>query len=88
MTLKQSDRKAQEIEKNFTYFQSILPTLAESHRGRYVLLQDANIVGIYDTVRDAQMTGAKFYKDGLFSIQQVESQPIDLGFFSHAVHLG
>ncbi len=81
--------KEQEIEKNFAHFQStIMPTLVESHRGRYVLLRHQKIVGIYDTARDAQMTGEKFYEDDLFSIQKVEPRPIDLGVFSHAVHLG
>lgn len=80
--------KDREIDKNLEFFRSKLPELMSGHRGRYVLLKNANIVGIYDTVRDAQMTGSKFFPDGIFSVQKVTDQPVDLGYFSHAVHLG
>jgi len=33
-------------------------------------------------------TGQKLFADGLFSVQKITGEPIDLGFFSHAVHLG
>ena len=88
MQSKQLDDKNQEIEKNFQFFQSVLPDLVKDHQGRYVLLRHEEIVGIYDTVHDAQMTGEKFYADNLFSVQKVETRPIELGIFSHAVPMG
>ncbi len=77
-----------EIEKNLRFFKSKLSTLLENHRGRYALLRHEEIFGIYDTVRDAKITGDNFFDDGLFSIQKIIDQPSDLGFYSHAVHLG
>jgi hypothetical protein len=77
-----------EIDKNYTFFQSKLPQLLEHHRNRFALLRHQEIVGIYDTVRDAKVTGDKFFSDGLFSIQQIEGEALNLGYFSHAVHLG
>lgn len=74
-----------EIEKNLEVFNEKLPSLLESHRGRYVLLRHQEIVGIYDTMRDARLTGRRFFEDGIFSIQEVTDEPINLGFFSHAV---
>ena len=88
MQSKQSDDKNQAIERNFQFFQSVLPDLVKDHQGRYVLLRHEEIVGIYDTVHDAQMTGKKFYADNLFSVQKVETRPIELGIFSHAVPMG
>jgi len=80
--------KQQEIDDNFEFFRQKLPDLLKDHRNRYVLLRDKKIVGIYDTVRDAQTTAENFYKDGLYSIQQVTDVAIDLGYFSHAVCVG
>lgn len=82
-----TDKLEIEIEKNHRSFLQKLPSLIEIHQGRYALLRKEEIIGIYDTVRDAQTTGASFIKDGLFSIQKIENKAIDLGFYSHAVRL-
>jgi hypothetical protein len=50
------------------------------HRGRYALLHDKAVVGIYDTLRDAQTTGERPFPDGVFSIQKVTN--VLRGFFS------
>jgi len=50
-------------------------------------MRHQEIIGFYDTVIDAQMTGTKFFKDGIFSVQQVSDMAIELGFYSHAMHL-
>ncbi|WP_424947492.1 hypothetical protein [Candidatus Spongiihabitans sp.] len=88
MKAKPNGSKQQEIDKNFAYFESVQPTLLEQHRGRYALLRHEKIVVIYDTARDAKLTGEQLYEDGLFSIQEVGAPPIDLGFFSHVAPLG
>ena len=80
--------KEAEIDSNLVFFQEKLPELLAAHRGKYALLRHREIVGIYDTALDAQVTGQKFYADGLFSVQQITDEPIDLGFFTHAVHMG
>jgi hypothetical protein len=71
-----------EIDQNYSFFKQNLPDLMKDHRGRYALLSGKAIVGIYDTVRDAQTTGEKLYPDGMFSIQQITDASVDLGFFS------
>ena len=82
-----SDALDMEIEKNYRVFRQRLGDLLETHRGKYALLRHEEIVGIYDTVRDSQMTGSRFYGDGLFSVQKIEGEPTDIGFFSHALHM-
>jgi hypothetical protein len=83
-----ANRKQQEIDANFAYFTSELPRLLVDRRGKYALLRHRKITGFYDTPLDAQTAGLQLYPDGLFSIQKVTDEIIDLGLFSHAVHLG
>jgi hypothetical protein len=46
-----------EIDQNYAFFKWRLPDLMRDHRGRYALLHDKSVVGMYDTLRDAQTTG-------------------------------
>lgn len=80
--------KQEAVDSNSVFFQEQLPSLLEKHRGKYALIRNREIIGFYDTVTDAQSIGSKLYPDELFSIQQVTDTAIDLGFYSHAVHLG
>ena len=75
------EEKQREVEKNFEFFQSVLPSLLESYFGETALLRHQRIVDFFDTFRDAQTAGEMSYEDGIFSIQEVE-KPIDLGFYS------
>jgi hypothetical protein len=79
--------RQQEVDRNFAFFHPKLPELLKTHRGKFALIRNQEIIGFYDTVMDAHTTGAKFFDDGLFSIQEVDDTPIDLGVFSHAVPL-
>jgi hypothetical protein len=86
----QVDRGAlqQEIDGNLQAFRQQLPKLMGAHRDKYALLRHGEVVGIYDTALDAQTAGRKIYRDELFSIQKVSDEPLELGVFSNAVHLG
>jgi hypothetical protein len=77
-----------EIDQNYAFFKQKLPDLLKDNRGRYALLHSKAVVGIYDTIRDAQTTGEKLFPDGVFSVQQITDESVDLGFFSHAGGLG
>jgi preprotein translocase subunit SecD len=79
--------KQQEVDRNFEFFKGRLPDLLKSHVGKYALLRHQEVIGFYDTVVDAQLTGMKFYQDGMFSVQQVSNTAVDLGYYSHAVPL-
>jgi hypothetical protein len=80
--------KQEEVDRNFAFFQRELPQLLAEYRGKFALLRDCNITGYYDTAQDAFTAGSQLYEDGLFSIQRVTEEIGDLGFYSHAVHLG
>lgn len=70
---------------NFEAFQKLLPSIAATHSGTFALVRDAEVQEYYQTWEDAYRTGKKFYSDGRFSVQEVTSKPVDLGFFSHAI---
>jgi hypothetical protein len=80
--------RQEEVDRNFAYFQRELPKLLPSERGKFALIRDCKIEGFFDTALDAHLTGSKLFADNLFSIQQVTEETVDLGSYSHAVHLG
>jgi hypothetical protein len=82
------DALQREIDQNLDAFKKELPKLMKDHRNRYALLKDKKIVGIYDTIRDAQTAAGQLYPDKLYSIQKVTNESIDLGYFSHAMRVG
>lgn len=81
-----ADQLREQIEKNYKVFEGKLPNLLVSHRGKFALMKNGEIIEFFDTARDAYIAGQKlFEKDKLFSIQEVVEAPVDLGFFSYAL---
>jgi hypothetical protein len=80
--------RQQEIDANLQFFLAELPRLLSAHRGKFALLRHGKIEGFYDTVMDAVQTGNKLFDDKIFSVQKVTDTGADLGYYSHAVHLG
>ncbi len=81
-----SDPIREQVESNYREFQAQLPSLLSSHRGKFALMRDGQIIEFFDTARDAYVAGQKiFSNDRLFSVQEVIETPVDLGFFSHAL---
>ena len=74
-----------QIDRNYTAFKALLPDLMKTSGGKWALLRNATIEEVFDTARDARLAGTKLYADGLFSIQEVRSRAVDLGWFSHVV---
>jgi len=80
--------RQEEIDLNLEFFLKELPGLPAALRGKYALLRHQAIVEYYDTILDALKAANSSYPDRMFSIQEVTSDAVDLGIFSHAVHLG
>ena len=79
-------RQEEEVHQNYEAFAAQLPALVQAHGGKFALMRDGKIVEFFDTVRDAYLAGrALFEADGVFSVQEVVSGPVDLGFFSQAL---
>lgn len=71
------------IDQNFRKFQELLPTILKDHRGQHALLYSGNIEGYYSTSLDAIKVGLERFGEGQFSVQHVDDEINDLGFFSH-----
>ena len=55
-----------QIDQNYTAFTALLPDLMKTSAGKWALLHDAALEGVFDTARDARLAGEKLYVDGLF----------------------
>lgn len=76
-------RQREEVDRNYDVFARLLGTLLIDHRDQLALMRDGKVVGIYGTPREALQAATEKFPDGIFSIQEVTDEPIDLGFWSH-----
>ncbi len=74
-----------EIDSNYAAFVDLLGDLLPQERGRYALLRSRKLEGIFDSPTEAEIAGYKRFGEQPYSIQQVECEPIDLGFYSYAL---
>lgn len=80
-------RQKQEVDRNYDAFVRVLATLLPEHRDQFALMRDGKIVGFFVKPGEANRAGVERFPDGIFSIQEVTDEPIDLGFWSHvALH--
>ncbi len=76
-------RQEAEVDHNYDAFVLMLPSLLDQHRDQCALMREGRVIEYFDHVGDAYRAGVTRYSDGIFSIQEVTDEPIDLGFFSH-----
>jgi len=75
------------VQENFEVFQAILPTLPADKTGKFALMRDKKIVEFFDSAGDAMKVAQLAFPDTNYSLQQVIHRPIDLGYFSNALHI-
>jgi hypothetical protein len=80
------DRLRNEIDSNFDAFQRQVGGFLPDHAGEFALMREGNVVEFFATIGEADAAGRARYPDGVYSLQEVVTEPIDLGFFSHAGH--
>ena len=73
-----------EIDQNYTAFEKLMPTLLPKHAGRFALLRECQLVGVYYKAIDAVTEAQQRFADGIFSIQRITDRALDLGFLSYA----
>lgn len=76
----------QQVDDNFAAFQKLLPELLFTHAGKFAVMHDGAVVEFFDSLGDAARFGHLKYGDVDFSVQQVTSRSVDLGFYSYALH--
>ena len=76
-------RQKLQVDQNYDVFTRLLGALLRDHRDQLALMRDGEVVGFYQTPREALQAATEKFPDGIFSIQEVTDEPIDLGFWSH-----
>lgn len=72
-----------QIDQNYDAFQRTLASILPEHRSEHALMRNREIVGYFASAGDAYRAGLVRFPDGVFSIQEVTDDPVDLGLFSH-----
>ena len=75
--------RQQEVDANHAAFKEKLPELLRNYPGKFALMQNGEVVSLFDTARDALSAGNDLL-EGHFSVQEITNKPVDLGYFSHA----
>jgi len=83
-----ADPRQKELEENYKAFEKLLPTFRLQDNGKFVLMRHGAAVNIFDSAKDAIIFAEAQYNDGLYSVQQITTKIVDLGYFSHAVSSG
>lgn len=78
-----ASKRQQQVDANYEYFKSILPDILHIHRGKFLLLQNCETRGYYDTLSDALEAAHVFCPEDEYSIQEVTDEVIHLRYFSH-----
>lgn len=73
---------AEEVDRNYDYFQRHMSEFLPAQFGRYALLRKGRIVGFFDSADAAEEKGEQF-ANGIYSIQLVDPAPVNLGAFSN-----
>lgn len=76
------DRRRQ-IMGNYDAFQRALATCLPKHAGEYALLRDREVVDFFSSPGSADQAGLSRFPDGLYSIQLVTSEPVELGLYAN-----
>ena len=75
-----------EVDRNFDAFQKRLPELLKTHPGKFAVMHNGEIIQFFDSLSDAARFGhEKFGGAGKFSIQEVTSKNVNLGFYADAL---
>ena len=78
------EQRRYQISANYDAFQRALATHLPAHAGEYALLHDRAIIGFFSSPGAADQAGLTQFQDGLYSIQLVTSEPVELGLYANA----
>ena len=76
------DSANKEVQVNREAYKAIQDKMEAEHFGKYVLMHQGEVQGIYDTSGDAYTVGCDKFGLGYFTTELVGQKPIDLGIFA------
>ena len=71
-----------EVDRNYDFFQRSMARYLPEHYGEYALLRGAEVIAFFPDAGQAEARGERF-DDGLYSIQLVDPEPVNLGLYSN-----
>ena len=74
-----------EVDENYSFFKRHKNKIASEHADKFVLIRNQEFIDFYSTKEDGMTAGRSQYKDGLFSVQKVSDDIVDLGSISYAL---
>lgn len=78
------EMKLIEIKKNYARFLKIRESLERNGKDNFVIMRHGSIVEYCQTLLDANLKAKSMFDDGIFSIQEIDPEPVELGYFSYA----
>jgi hypothetical protein len=77
-----------EVQANYEAFVAELPTLVTRHQGKFAVYRHTRLLEFFDDYSVAEAFGRSRFGDGLFSIQEVTQEPLDIRWFKYAADDG
>lgn len=59
-----------ELNKEYEFYKQHRNELLESHRGKFLIIKDQKLVGVYETEAEAYQAAIKKYELGTFLLQE------------------
>ena len=72
-----TDRDAM-LLANFRAFEKLSAQFKKADKGKYALMRDQKLIGVFDTARLAHKHALDTYDDDNYSVQEVGQKPIDV----------
>lgn len=73
-----------EVQANYEAFEAELPSLMKRHVGKFAVYRHRQLLEFFDDYCVAERFGRSRFDDGLFSIQEVTQEPLDVRWFKYA----
>lgn len=64
---------AEQLKREFAYYLDHQDELAKLHKGKFIVIRDCHVIGVYDSELEAINETAKRYELGTFLVQHCES---------------
>ncbi len=74
-----------DVLKNYATFEAMRAELEASHFGEFAVMHDGQLVGTYESIREARFAGNARCGVGNFTTQEIRPEPIELGMIAAAL---
>ena len=73
------------LDREFQTFQENKPNLVKNHKGKFVLIKNDTIIGIFENELDAVNQGNEQFKDSHFLVNEITDEEFRIRFIPSLV---